>query len=300
MRKGKRIENKSSKTAAYTCTCRASSFLETNSFLKSDDYIAVELLPRLIKYLLKLKILNFKGKIAPKGIYPYVIARTKYIDSIFLQAKESGFDQVLIFGAGFDSRAIRLLDLDSNIKVFEIDTYHTLNAKTKQFKRRNITKPDTNIYIPLDFDKEDIKPKLFVNQFNTNKKTLSILEGLTMYLSHSAVAETFELIYDYSASGSLVVFDYIYSSVLSKELKYFGESAIFARINKDREQWTFGIEEGEIENFLCNFKFDLIEHLDSNNIEKKYFQDCSGKIITKVNGTHCIVLAKINKQSIKK
>ncbi len=296
MKNSKRIESKSSKTAAYTCTCRASSFLETNSYFKSDDYIAVELLPRFVKYLLKLRILNFKGKIVPKGIYPYVIARTKYIDSVFLQAINNGFEQVVIFGAGFDSRAIRLLDPNNKIKVFEIDTYHTLYAKTKQFQKRNISKPDTNIYIPLDFDKEKIKPKLYDNQFDTNKKTLSILEGLTMYLSPSAVAETFELIYDYSAPGSLVVFDYLYASVLRKDLKYYGESDIYTRVKKDREQWTFGIEEGDIENYLQNFKFDLIEHLDSTNIENKYFQDSSGKAITKVNGTHCIVLAKINQQ----
>jgi methyltransferase (TIGR00027 family) len=295
MEHSKRIESKSSKTAAYTCTCRASSFLEANSFYKSDDYIAVELLPRFVKYLLKLKILNFKGRIAPNGIYPYVIARTKYIDSIFLQAKEDGFEQVVIFGAGFDSRALRLLDPNNNIRVFEIDTFHTLNAKTKQFKKRNIVKPYTNIYIPIDFDKEEIKPKLYDNQLNTNKKTLSILEGLTMYLSPSAVADTFKLIYDYSASGSLVVFDYIYASVLRREKKYYGESAIYTRVKKDKEQWTFGIEEGEIDKYLSDLKFHLIENIDSNNIEKKYFQDNSGKIITKVNGTHCIVLAIINK-----
>lgn len=296
MKNSKRIESKSSKTAAYTCTCRASSFLETNSFFKSDDYISVELLPRFVKYLLKLKILNFKGLIAPEGIYPYVIARTKYIDSIFLQAKNGGFEQVVIYGAGFDSRAIRLVDPNDNINVFEIDTYHTLYAKTKQFQKRNISKPDTNFYIPLDFDKEKMKPKLYDNQINSNKKTLSILEGLTMYLSHSAVAETFELIYDYSASGSLVVFDYIYASVLRRELKYYGESAIYNRVKKDKEQWTFGIEEGDIENYLGTFKFDLIENLDSTDLEKKYFQDYSGNAITKVNGTHCIVLAKIIKQ----
>lgn len=295
MKNRKRIENRSSKTAAYTCTCRASSFLEKNSYFKSDDYIAVELLPRFVKYLLKLKILNFKGKIAPKGIYPYVIARTKYIDGVFLQAMNNGFEQVVIFGAGFDSRAIRLLDPNNKINVFEIDTYHTLNAKTKQLKKRNITKPDTNIYIPLDFDKEKIKPKLYDNQFDTNKKTLSILEGLTMYLSPAAVADTFELIYDYSAPDSLAVFDYIYASVLRRESKYYGESAISTRVKKDKEQWTFGIEEGAIENYLNTFKFDLIDHLDSNNIEKKYFLDNSDQSIIKVNGTHCIVLAKTRK-----
>ena len=288
----KRIEKESSRTAAYTCTCRAASYLESNPLLKSDDHIAVKVLPRFVKYLLKLRILNLKGRISPEGIYPYVIARTKYIDSIFQNAIKNGVEQVVIFGAGFDSRAIRLTDQNTNIKVYEIDTYFTLDAKTKQFRKRGIVKPENNIYIPIDFDKEEIILKLDDSSFNISKKTLFILEGLIMYLSEKAIDETFKLINNYSLPGSLLVFDYIYASVLRQELKYFGEKSIYERVKKDGESWTFGIEEGEIENFLNQFNFNLIEHLDSNTIENKYFKNESGKIITKVNGTHCIVLAK--------
>jgi len=292
MKTRKRIENESSRTAAYTCTCRATSYLESNPLLKSDDHIAVKLLPGFVKYLLKLRILNLKGRISPEGIYPYVIARTKYIDSIFQNAVKNGVEQVVIFGAGFDSRAIRLTDQNNDIKVYEIDTYFTLDAKTKQFRKRGIVKPENNIYIPIDFDKEEIILKLDDSSFNISKKTLFILEGLIMYLSEKAIDETFKLINNYSLPGSLLVFDYIYASVLRQELKYFGEKSIYERVKKDGESWTFGIEEGEIENFLNQFNFNLIEHLDSNTIENKYFKNESGKIITKVNGTHCIVLAK--------
>jgi len=91
-----------------------------------------------------------------------------------------------------------------------------------------------------------------------------------------------------------MVFDYIYSSVLRRELKYYGESAIYRRVKKDNEKWTFGIEEGGIERFLNSYNFTLLEHLDSNTIENKYFKDESGNLITKVNGTHCIALARRN------
>jgi hypothetical protein len=56
----------------------------------------------------------------------------------------------------------------------------------------------------------------------------------------------------------------------------------------------FGIEEGQIEYFLGNFHFHLVEHLNSIALEHKYFKDKFGKIITRINGTHCIVLAKRN------
>jgi len=196
-------------------------------------------------------------------------------------------------GAGFDSRAIRFHNSKvNNIKVYEIDTNHTQNAKVRQLIKRRIKIPGNNIYIPVDFDKENIRTRLTDNKFSLNKMTLFILEGLTMYLSHDAIDETFKVIYDYSAPGSLVVFDYVYASVLRRELKYYGESAIYKRVKKDNEKWTFGIEEGEIESFLNSHNFSLLEHLDSNIIENKYFRNESGRFITKVNGTHCIVLAE--------
>lgn len=291
----RRIEKKSSRTAAYTCMCRASSYLERNVYYKSDDYVAVQLLPRFIKILLHLKILNLKGRISPKGIYPYVIARTKYIDGVFKDAIKNRFEQVLIMGAGFDSRAIRFLDSkESNIKVYEIDTKHTRDAKAMQLKKRGIQIPENNIYISIDFDKENVRASLAGHNFFSNRKTLFILEGLIMYLSRGAVDETFKMIRDYSAPGSLVVFDYIYAPVLRREMRYYGENAIYQRVKKDYEKWIFGIEEGEIESFLASYNFSLMDHLDSITIENRYFRDASGKLITRVNGTHCIVLARKN------
>ncbi|MFH0842254.1 MAG: SAM-dependent methyltransferase [Bacteroidota bacterium] len=292
----KRIDTKSSRTAAYTCMCRASSYLEKNEYYKSDDYIAVQLLPNFVKLLLKCRILNLKCGISPAGIYPYVIARTKYIDTIFKDSVRKGFEQVLIMGAGFDSRAIRFNEPGgTNIKVFETDASHTQNAKIRQLRNRGINIPGNNIYIPVDFNKEDLRTSLTDNNFYPNGRTLFILEGLTMYLSHEAINETFEIIYNYSAPGSLVLFDYIYASVMRKELKYYGESAIYHRVKKDNEKWTFGIEEGEINRFLNSHNLTLLEHLGSDSLENKYFRDKSGRLITKVNGTHCIVLAEKKK-----
>ena len=266
--------------------------MESNPLLRSDDHIAVRLLPLLVKYLLKIRFLNLQGKIAPAGIYPYVIGRTKYIDHIFKKAISEGARQIIIFGAGFDSRALRLTGNRTDVRVFEIDTKLTLEAKKKQFLKRDITIPENNTYIPVDFDKEDIKEKLKEYKIPINNKTLFILEGLIMYLSKEAVDYTFKIIHEYSAPGSLVVFDYIFASVLRQEEKYFGEKEIFERVKKDEESWTYGIEEGEIEDFLSTYSLDLLEHLDSVTLEKKYFTDNTGRIISKVNGTHCIVLAR--------
>ena len=121
MKNGKRrIETRTSRTAEFTCMSRAASYRETRGCYKGTDNIAYALVPGFIKLLLRFpRFCKLYNKyLAPKGIYEYVIARTKYIDSLFIDAFEQGFDQIVIFGAGFDSRAQRFNGLNKKTKIF--------------------------------------------------------------------------------------------------------------------------------------------------------------------------------------
>jgi methyltransferase (TIGR00027 family) len=287
-----RIEIKPSRTAGYTCMCRAASFLEKNPYYKSDDYIAPKILPAFISLLLKLKIINVKkGRLSPKGMYEYIIARTKIIDKVFYSVGVKGFDQILIFGAGYDSRGIRLLKKGQKTKVFELDVPTTQTAKIKQFKKRGISYSSNIVYIPIDFNKETIEEKLKKYGFKPEKKTLFILEGLLMYLTQDAVDETFRLINIWSGQNSEVIFDYVFSSVVRGENLYYGEKEAYQTVKKASETWTFGIEKGHITSFLKERGMELIAHFNASDLEKKYFTDEKGNTIGKINGTHCIVHA---------
>ena len=288
----RRIESKSSRTAGFICMYRAASYLEKNKFYQSDDYIAPKLLPGLIKFLVGNKLINFRWPFFPKGIYEYVIARTKYIDNIFKESIEKGIAQILLFGAGFDTRAVRFTDINTNTKIFELDTIYTQTAKIEQFKKRNIPIPKNNIFIPIDFNVDSVSEKLASNGFMRNKTTLFILEGIIQYLTKEAVDQLFKLLYELSFPESKVVFDYIYASVLRKENTYYGESNIYKKVNSVREPWLFGIEKGEIEAFARKYKFNLIQNLNSEALEKMFFRDKQGHIVGKINGTHCIAYIK--------
>jgi methyltransferase (TIGR00027 family) len=241
-----RIENKTSRTAEFNCIFRAASYYEKLPQYKSDDHIAIELVSKFYKPLIKMgtfrKIFN---RMFPPGMYEYVIARTKYIDSIFKKAIQDEFDQILIFGAGFDSREIRFADLNKKTKIFELDAAATQEAKIYQLKKR--IKINSNlIFISIDFNKESLEEKLLSSGFNKNQKSLFILEGLTYYLSPQAIDDTFNVINKLAGDGSEVVFDYIYSSVLRGENLYYGESEVFNGVKNEKEPWSFGIEKEEI------------------------------------------------------
>lgn len=291
----RRIESTSSRTAEMTCLSRACSALETNPCYKSCDYIAPLLLPGGLKPFLNLPLARklFTRVAAPKGIYEYVIARTKYIDAIFKRALAEHFEQILIFGAGFDTRALRFQEEAGRTRVFELDAPITQQAKINQYHKRHLEIPACLTFIAVDFDKESLSAKLDEARFCKEQRSLFVLEGLLMYLQPASVDAAFRVIKDFSKKGSWVVFDYIFASVLRKEGILFGEEGIEQTVSNAGEEWQFGIERGQIEQFLARYAMRMIDHKDAKELEKKYFCDATGRIIGRINGTHCLVTAEI-------
>lgn len=298
----KRIETATSRTAEMTCISRAISSLETDSRYRGDDYIAIRLLPGLFGFLVRIPLFRrfLTKKLAPNGIYEYVIARTRYIDTVFKEALAENFGQVLIFGAGFDTRALRFAMSAGDTKIFELDVPVTQQAKIGQYRKRGLSVPPNAVFVPIDFDKESISSKLAESGFDRDKRSLFILEGLLMYLQPESIDNTFRTIQAFAGKGSEVVFDYVYASVLRHENLYYGEAEITHTVSKAGEAWHFGIEKGEIEGFLATYGLRLIEQRDAEDLEEMYFKGCPGKAssgdvagirVGLINGTHCLVRA---------
>jgi methyltransferase (TIGR00027 family) len=291
----RRIESTTSRTAEMTCLSRACSAMETDPCYKSDDRIAPLLLPNKLQPLIRISLTRklLIRMAAPNGIYEYVIARTKYIDAVFKGALAERFDQALIFGAGFDTRALRFQDELGNTRVFELDVAVTQQAKIGQYRKRRLAAPAGLTYITIDFDKETPAMKLEQAGFGKQARSLFLLEGLLMYLKPESVDATFQTIRDYAGAGSRVVFDYIYASVLRKEFIYYGDRGIVQIASDSGEPWQLGIEQGQIEAFLARYGMQLIDHKDANELERCYFIGANGKVAGRVNGTHCLVTAAI-------
>ena len=287
-----RVKKATSRTAEMNCLWRAASYYEKDQYYKSSDSIAPLLLPSQLKFLIRYETVRTLFRKILEGTYEYVIARTKYIDIIFNDAIRMGCEQIVIFGAGFDSRSIRLNNNDK-IKIFELDSEVTQKAKLNQLEKRGIKVRENVIYVPVDFNKESAEEKLLQHGFEPNKRCLFILEGLTMYLNEDVVAEIFNLIRRLSASGSLILFDHLYASVILGKKQYSGEEKMLKRVKNAGEPWLFGIEEGRTADYLNRFGFDLAEEYNSRKLQAKYFTEPSGKVLGKMNEVHNIVLAQV-------
>ena len=291
------VKNKVSQTASYTCFCRACADAERDARFRGPDYIAKEFIPFLPKVLFMkcgpVKRLVLK-RIMPSGVYEYVSARTKLIDELVIAAIEEGFPQVVILGAGFDTRAWRFERYNPGTKIFELDEPVTQAMKKKLLLKKGFPLPRNAVFVPVDFEKEDIAAVLRPSGYRSDVKSLFLCEGLFMYLSAEAVDGTLEFIRRHAAAGSRLVFDYILASVIRRENTLYGESSIHGTVFKAGERWKFGIEAGAIGPFLSGHGFKLVAHYRPADLQQQFLTAADGTLFGRVNETHCVALAAVD------
>jgi methyltransferase (TIGR00027 family) len=205
------------------------------------------------------------------GLSSSIMARVRYFDDFVKKSIEEGIEQVVILGAGYDTRAYRIEELKENIKVFEVDHPNTQSFKIEKIRGIFDSVPENVVYVPVDFEKETLGQKLFDSGYDHSKRTLFIMEGLIMYIPPKAVAETLIFIVENSGKGSAVIFDYYPESVVDGTCKLEIGTNIRNHLLQLGEPLQFGIKEEEIEDFLTQFGFSKVQNITSEDYKKAYF-----------------------------
>ncbi len=270
-------EGKASRTAEGVAALRAAESLKSADERVCYDPLAVYFLPAKYKLLVKSRLLT-KLVIAlherkGPGTFGCIVGRTRYIDECLKSCIDDGIEQLVILGAGYDTRGYRFDQLKDQAKVFEVDHPATQKVKIEKVKELFGNPPDHVVYVPVDFEKERLDERLFACGYDKNLKTLFIWEGVTMYLTAEAVDETLDFVTGNSGEGSSIVFNYVFQSVIDGN--YISEDArkIHALHEKTAEPFKFGIEEGAIDKFLSTRGFTQLK-----DVTGEYFKDtyCKG------------------------
>lgn len=200
----------------------------------------------------------------------FILARTRCMDDYLQACLDRDIEQLVILGAGLDSRAYRFKSLIERVKVFEVDQPATLQNKHTKLVKIFGELPDHVSLVPLDFNTETLE-KLYEYGYQKECKTLFIWEGVTYYLIAEAVDSTLRFVVENSGEASSIIFDYVYTSALTAARKR-GEIARMQRYGRfTGEPLTFGIEEGKVEQFLSERGFIQIENISPEDLKKAYF-----------------------------
>jgi methyltransferase (TIGR00027 family) len=201
------------------------------------------------------------------GAWSSAVARTRLIDDWIAEAIAAGARQVVLLGAGFDCRALRLPCL-AQIAIFELDRPQLLEEKRRRLG--GLVGAHSNLrHVSVDFLRDDIRARLSASGFVQNTRSLILWEGVTNYLSADAVANVFDLVSAICAPGSRIIFTYVHGGVLSGRFKAPGLDALFHRLAASNESWTFGFRPEELDQYLLQHGLYLIDDLGAADYRVK-------------------------------
>lgn len=293
----KKVEQIPSKTALFAALRRTIANKEYNNEKFGPDYLAEIFLPAHYRFFLRFDKVkkNTKKKLAGfmPGLTEYIIARTAFFDGLFTNSVKDKIPQIVLLGAGYDSRAYRFAKLISNTRIFELDAIPTQNRKIKCLKAAHINIPIEIQYVSINFMNESLSNVLEKAGYKNQERTLFLWEGVSYYLDLDSVKETLNYISRSSNRDSIIAFDYTISISEENMNPYYGAKEFMNSMKEHHanEQLMFSIKNGEIKSFLAERNLRLIEYLDNDAIEQKYLMDDNGSLIGRMTGNFRFVCA---------
>ncbi|RFM26505.1 class I SAM-dependent methyltransferase [Deminuibacter soli] len=265
-------QHTASKTARYMALFRA---METRrpagERLFSDPY-AARFLPGILRLAAKLfarpgmrtLLTRYIVKRIP-GAMSSAQARTRYIDDLLLQTLPHS-RQLIILGAGFDTRALRLPALQQ-LPVIEID--HPATAARKQQALQHMPAPAHIRYLHTDFNNESLQQLLHRQHVNLSLPGTVIWEGVTNYLTRPAIDAVFST-FAALPPGSAIIFTYVHAQVLQQPASFYGAPRLLRDLQQIGEQWLTGFHPHQLATYLQQFGLQLTANSSADDYRNRY------------------------------
>jgi methyltransferase (TIGR00027 family) len=255
-------DDTSSRTAAFVAAARQLGQLLPESVrLVDDPYGAAFASPAVAKWL-DAKTEQLRPLAQMPGMRQWILymqVRTRVIDDALRDFVAGGGGQLVLLGAGFDCRALRLPEL-ANVRVIEVD--HPATQARKRSVLAQIGAHSPADYVTWDFEArpmEDLPDVLDEAGLNLAAPVFTIWEGVTMYLTEPAIDASLRAIRAWSAPGSQLALTYFAKSRIEKPSLL--TRAMAAVVSTFGEPWKFGWTPEELPEYLAQRKFTLIRDI---------------------------------------
>ena len=223
------------------------------------------------------KIAGPEGEAIAKALDPrfpsmetWLALRVAYLDRLVgLAVDRCSIRQIVILGAGYDTRAARLPR--AGVTFFEVDHPATQAAKRERLASLAGYPIDNARYVTCNFEREDPIDRLVATGFDAKQPALVIWEGVTMYLTEPAIRATATRIATGLDPRSLLAFDFLGKrfaegrNISEKDLQtrsYVGELG---------EPVTFGADDILPLLYECGFRW--VRSLDFNELALEMLGD---------------------------
>lgn len=269
-------DKKSSQTAQYIAFCRALETQEQPARRLFNDPFAIALLSSSYRKLVRMAQFPILGKLVYAILdmgWPYsrssAVVRTRAIDDLVRDAIRSGARQLVLLGAGLDSRGCRL-DEAREIAVFEVDRPATQRMKRERLQACMDKMPTNVRYVAVDLERDALEAKLRESGYDKAIKSVVVWEGVIDYLTESAVQSTLTALARLLAPSSLLIFTYTHKSALNGSKTFRGALRWRYLSRVSGEPFLFGFEPDKLAEVFKLHLFLLQSDASTEEIARHY------------------------------
>jgi methyltransferase (TIGR00027 family) len=285
-------------TAEGAASLRAAGALEPDPAVRCPDEMAGRFLGglngttlakrRLTRPLYLLRV----NRLIP-GAYAYEIGRCKFIDEIVRAEAGVGLDELVLLGAGLDSRPYRLAEELRGVRVLEVDHPASQTSKRARLRRVLDREPDHVRYVPVDFTRDDLPAALAAAGHDEDAATLFVWSGVSPYLPGEAVAAVLSWVGRHRSPRTSIVFDAAWAEAVDGTRDYYGAAELRRAVAAVGEPLRWGIPEGQVDETLERFGLRVERVADEATVTSSYLTRSDGTPFDRPFGFGVLVHARV-------
>jgi len=252
-----------------------------------DDPLALKIICENAKKKIWVDLCQLQKK---RSLRAFIALRSRYAEDELARAIQRGVRQYVVLGAGLDTFGYRNPFPGLRLRVFEVDHPATQTWKRVRLREAGIAIPDSLTFAPVDFEQQTLADGLNRAGFRADEPAFFSMLGVVVYLTKTAVMETFKFVASLPA-GSEIVFDYgILSSMLSERQRSAREY-LARRVAAIGEPWITYFDPVSLEGDLLAMGFKQVEDFGLEAAKERYFKDRTDGL--RISGSAHLMKARV-------
>jgi methyltransferase (TIGR00027 family) len=182
------------------------------------------------------------------------VVRTRVIDDAVREAIGAGCSQLVLLGAGYDTRPYRLPEA-AGIDAFEVDHPATQAIKREVLKRELQETPDNVRFVAVDFERDSLADALDAAGLRHDVETCVVWEGVFSYLTIKAIDATLGWCVRACPPGSRLILTYLDERAIERK----GDTpAWIAAVEDSGEPFITGLDPADAPAFFAERGLELL------------------------------------------
>jgi methyltransferase (TIGR00027 family) len=202
--------------------------------------------------------------------YWWVLLRERYIDEVLCKAVQSGARQLLLLGAGFDTRFLRLPEISQcHVDIYELDLPQTISTKKGILTAKLGNLPPQLKLIAGDLNEQKLHV-IFDHGFNPHAQSICIWQGVTYYLPESSVLYILKFLKSELAPGLILSFDCPSPLMIYPNDEVPGIRDTIKLHEELGEPFRFGLDSLKMKGLLAHYGYRMLEIQYPDDLEAYY------------------------------